>query len=160
MPNEYDGLRQQGLNPYQDPLEQFQDHGTLRLVRFHVVCPLCDAEHSPEFYFNLPTQDMDEFAKAMEAFMASNHIMEVALKVIVQIHMHAEDLPDLIAALPDRQVAFGITGYEILDESQYTCDFCGETFPTIAGLRLHLGVPVHEAPDYDAVQPVCRQNIR
>lgn len=126
------------------------------MIRFHVLCPLCDEEHSPEFYFTLPTQDLEEFAKAMEAFMSSTHIMDIALKVATQIHRDNGDLQDLIAALPGREVAFGITGYEILEESEYSCDFCGQTFPTIAGLRLHLGVPAHAAPDYDAVRPVCR----
>ena len=153
-------LTNDSLDPYQDPLKLMQGHGTRRLVRFHVVCPLCSEQHSPEFYFTLPTQDMEEFAQAMEIFMASTHIMEVALKVVAQIHIDTGDIQQLAASLPGREVAFGVAGYEILNESQYSCDFCSESFPTIAGLRLDLGVPVHTAPDYESVQPVCRQNAR
>ena len=40
MPNRYDDLMDHDLNPYQDPLELMQGHGSRRLVRFHVLGPL------------------------------------------------------------------------------------------------------------------------
>lgn len=69
--------------------------------------------------------------------------MEVALKVITNTHRDSGHLESLLATLTERKAPFGITGHEILEESDHSYHFCGKSLPTIAGLRLHLGVPVH-----------------
>ena len=48
--------------------------------------------------------------------------------------------PDAVEkALPKRRLKSRVLSLEVTDERDYTCDYCGATFPTIGHLRLHLG---------------------
>ena len=140
-------------NPWQDPAGP---GSTRRLIEFSFQCPLCDGVHTPQFYFTLPTPDLEAYAQAMDAFMKGPYALDTALRVARQTHDSDGDLADLITRLPGRTVAMGILNHRILEESEYTCDFCGQTFSTIAELRIHLGVEPHTAPDQDNVQPRCQ----
>ena len=139
--------------PWQDPAGP---GSTRRLIEFSFQCPLCDGVHTPQFYFTLPTPDLEAYAQAMDAFMKGPYALDTALRVARQTHDSDGDLADLITRLPGRTVAMGILNHRILEESEYTCDFCGQTFSTIAELRIHLGVEPHTAPDQDNVQPRCQ----
>lgn len=146
-------------DPFADPIQQMDGAGSRRLVSFTFTCPICRDEHSPEFYFTIPAQDPDQYAQAMAVFMESEKSLELALKVTAQLHIEDHNLVEKLIALEQDRPECRITGYEILEESEYSCDFCSETFPTIAGLRLHLGVSAETAPDHDTVRPICQMHL-
>ena len=145
------------MDPLTDPLKLFGGHGMRRLVRFHILCPLCGEEHRPEYYFTLPTQDPEQFRQAVARFMDEGPGIEMAIRICAQIHNEDGDLQALMRTLPGRQVSFGIVGHDVLNESDYVCDFCRATFPTIADLRIHLGSEPDRVPDYDPALAPCQQ---
>ena len=137
------------MDPFTNSLDIFGGHGMRRLVRFHILCPLCGEEHRPEYYFTLPTEDPEQFGRAVGRFMEASPGIQMAIRICAQIHNDDDDLQALMRTLPGRQVSFGIVGHDVLKESDYVCDFCSATFPTIADLRIHLGSDPDRVPDYD-----------
>lgn len=146
------------IDPWTSTMDLIKGPASRRLVRFDVLCPLCEAVHSPEFYITLATEDPGLFGQAITRMAASLGFMETALKVVKQIHENDGDLQQLLQSLPGRQVAFGVIGHEVLEEANYTCDFCNAAFPSIAELRLHLGVGPNTIPDWETDVPACRLN--
>ena len=143
-----------------DPWHNPAQPGSMRrLIEFTFLCPLCEGTHQPQFYFTMPTLDYDFFSEAMVNFMESPAALDTALKVARQIHLDEGNLADLTAQLGGKLVAIRILDHTILDESQYTCDYCTQTFDTIAEMRIHLGLDAHSAPDPDKVMPICRARI-
>ena len=66
------------------------------------------------------------------------------------------NLDQLRQQLPGRQVALGLLDHEILDESDYTCDECSATFPTIEDFYIHYGT-AGSPPHYNGAVPLCQR---
>ena len=138
-----------------------KENSITRLVTFDYRCPLCEGIHSPDFYFTVATTDENVYAEEIRRILYNDGMVETLVKVAIKIHASDGDLEQLVNEVMERkQTATGVVSHTILEESQYTCDACTQTFPTIAELRLlpPKAATPNSAPDYKNLNPVSNRS--
>lgn len=138
--------------PGQDPLQPT----TRRLVAFTYLCPLCEDQHRSEYYITVPANTLSDLVALVDTFANSDAIFELIVQMAMGLHHQEGNLDQLRQQLPGRQVALGLLDHEILDESDYTCDECSATFPTIEDFYIHYGT-AGSPPHYNGAVPLCQR---
>lgn len=130
-------------DPRATATSQFPDGPAVRrLCSFHFPCPLCGEPHAVQYYITVPASGLDEFhRKLLEMLTGQDFLQQKFIDHAVEHHAGRDDLPQLLERLErdgppktSRQIEVEVTG-----ETDYTCDACAGTFPTVAALRIHQG---------------------
>ena len=125
------------------PERVFAEKMMRRLVRFRYQCRLCGQTHEVENYVSAETGTEEEFRETVTGFYRLENMPENIFDGPARLH-HEErgDHARLTARAREHGLGKVTNPPELVitGESQYTCDGCGRTFPTIERLREH-GIP-------------------
>ena len=129
---------------------------TRRLVHFTYLCPLCEGAHVSEYYLTVPSSQLSDLVDVVDTFANSPGMIDLIIKMAAGFHAQQGDLDHLTQQLPRRQVALGLLGHQIMNESEFTCDECSTIFPTIEDFYIHYGT-AGSPPRYNDAVPLCRR---
>ena len=122
--------------------EEVMDTPIRRLCRLEHECELCGGQHSPQFYISIEAGNLEEYQEGIEKLMRESNVLRtLARKAATMMHEQRGDLAALTRRVMENgpyRVAPTIS-VTMLDESDYTCEACGNTFETIHKLRDHNG---------------------
>ena len=141
-------------DPFENQEERFGQNIPLvrRAVEFKFKCPICRQRHTFSYYVTVRVSTLPEFKTELTQTVANQeHIRPMLVPTLHAFHPDKGSFKDMERILVQKppKVKFRIT-----EESEYTCDWCHQTFPTVAGLRLHQGYdPYSNMPK---TTPACR----
>ena len=145
-----------GSDPHVDPLQEFGKRGIRILVEMIYACPICGEEHSCAVYVTTEADDQEQAAAGIVSVIRDpKQAIELLKTYFREVHRAKGDLQTRIAerARAGQLFPFAVTHYAVIDEPDYTCDDCQDTFNTIAALRTHQGNdPVTARP---VAAPTC-----
>ena len=126
----------------QTPDDIYKDRSWIRrLCAITFECSLCGGKHSADQYISLPASNIDEYAVALEKFTTqSESSYYIIANSIINYHSSIGDYDKLIIKQRENGVytVSPMLQVEMLEESEYTCDLCKNTFDTIQSLRAHV----------------------
>ena len=131
------------LNPYLNPEEELNIVPHMRrAVDVKYTCPLCARTHVGTIYVTGPDTSPKQFQQYAEAILRDSQAAPKALSQVTRlIHEERGDYARLQkeVQLTGATRRMAILEINVTDESEYTCNACNTTFPTIAALRQHQG---------------------
>lgn len=128
-------------DPETDTLQTLRADGMRRLVRIRYSCPLCRRGHTTEQYITVPAATLEDYSlKILKALADPGFTGHIVSAHMTLLHEEQGDLHRYQQRISSRTLRTRIIAHKILEESDYTCPECQQTFPTIADCRRHQGV--------------------
>ena len=135
------GNNLQTLNPHINPEEQLGIPNHMRrAVEVTYTCPLCARIHIGSIYVTGPATSHQQFRQYAESVLRHPQAAPRTLSQVTRlIHEQKGDYARLQqeVSLTGGTRRTAILDINVTDDSEYTCDACTTTFPTIAALRQH-----------------------